>query len=106
MRLRTIISTWFLIAISMAGIANAATPAIDLSSDSAELMTYSSPVAVRDSFILMSALPPPPPPPPSCASTCRTRYLSCLNAGVNPGICGAKYNYCLMTCQDPPIFTQ
>jgi hypothetical protein len=105
MRLRTIISTWFLIAISMAGIANAANPTIDLSSDNAELMTYSSPVAAQGSFILVSALPPPPPPP-SCASTCRLRYLWCLDAGVSPGVCAGKYNYCLLNCQDPPILTQ
>lgn len=106
MRLRTMISTWFLIAISMLGIANAAHPAIDLSSDSAELMTCSSPVAEQGSFILTAAVPPPPPPPPNCASTCRLRYLWCLDAGVSPGVCAGKYNYCLMNCQDPPIFTQ
>lgn len=106
MRLRSILAVWFLIAVSLVGIAHADTPEIGLTQSDTELVSNASPVSTPGSFVLLSAVPPPPPPPPSCAANCLLRYQSCLNAGVNPGICGAKYNYCRMNCSGPPILTQ
>lgn len=104
MRLRLMILTWFLIACSMTGIANAATPTIQHADMLAAQVSNAETVALPASF---SLLPPPPPPPPlSCAQTCRDRYTHCLFVGINPGVCAAKYNACLvLRCTGSPVLS-
>jgi len=93
MRLRSIIHSFLLIALSLAGVAHAASPSIG------------NPAPAAPSLLSWLVLQPPPPPPQSCPTICRMRLQSCLNAGGNPSVCAGKYNFCLINCSNPPIFT-
>jgi len=100
MHFRSMILFCCLFGLAMLGVAQAAPAA----GDDAKLLANASPVTT---VLAASFLPPPPPPPtPSCASICRVRYASCIDAGTNPSVCAGKYNYCTLNCSDPPIFVQ